>query len=481
MKADHSFVSAPGAVPLLGHTWRFLRDPLSFLRSLPAVGDIVAIRLGPFDALVVCAPELVRQVLVDDRTFDKGGFLFDRSREFLGNGLGTCPHKDHRRQRRMIQPAFHQARLPGYAREMSAQARAVADSWRSGRTIDVLAEMTTISLGTTAATIFSAAPSELRESLAADLLTLEGGVFRRMLLPPRADAVPTRGKRRYDRAQTRSRQSIHRIIADYRADETDHGDLMSMLLAAQDELAAPGAAGASLSDEEIRDQVMSFLFASTDTIGKALSWAWYLLGRHPRTAERLHAEVDAVLKDGTATFEDLPRLEVTRNIVTETMRLYPPGWLLTRTTTVDTELGGRPVPAGTDIVVSPYQMHHRADLYPDPERFDPDRWAPERAGTVPRGAHLTFGGGARKCIGDAYGMTEATLALATIAARWRLEPVPGRKVTAAPYALALGPKGLYMRTVARDGRGREASDRGPRTDGRSEAPSTVAQVPQRGH
>ncbi|WP_200302769.1 cytochrome P450 [Streptomyces adelaidensis] len=453
-QADYSFVTAPGALPLLGHTLRFLRDPLRFLRSLPAVGDLVTIRLGPFDALVVCAPELTRRVLLDDRTFDKGGFLFDRSREFLGNGLGTCPHKDHRRQRRMIQPAFHRGRLPGYAQEMRAQARAVTDAWQAGRTIDVLAETTTISLRTTAATIFSAAPAALRESLAADLVTLEEGVFRRMLLPPHTDAIPTPGKRRYDRAYTRSQQTINRIIADYRADGIDHGDLMSMLLAAQDDLAAPGAEGARLSDEEVRDQVMSFLFASTDTIGKALAWALHLLGRHPRIAERLHAEVDEVLTDGVATFEDLPRLEMTRNIVTETMRLYPPGWLLTRTTTVDTELGGRQIPAGTDVVLSPYQIHHRADLYTDPENFDPDRWAPERVKAIPRDAYLTFGTGARKCIGDAYAMTEATLVLATIAARWRLEHTSGRRrVRAAPYALALGPKELYMRTVARAGQG----------------------------
>ncbi|MFJ9724296.1 cytochrome P450 [Streptomyces sp. NPDC101209] len=458
-QADCSFVTAPGALPLLGHALRFLRDPLRFLRSLPDVGDVVTIRLGPVSAAVVCAPDLVRRVLVDDRTFDKGGFLFDRSREFLGNGLGTCLHKDHRRQRRMIQPAFHRTRLPGYAREMSAQAHAVTDAWRHGQTIDVLAETTSISLRTTAATIFSAAPAALRESLAADLATLEEGVFRRMLLPPHVDAVPTPGKRRYDRAHARSRQTIHRIIADYRADGVDHGDLMSMLLAAQDDLARPGTEGARLSDEEVRDQVMSFLFASTDTIGKALAWALHLLGRHPHITERLHAEVDAVLAGGVARFEDLPRLETTRNVVTETMRLYPPGWLLTRTTTVDAELGGRRLPAGTDVAFSPYQIHHRGDLFTEPERFDPDRWTPDRAAAVPREAFLPFGGGARKCIGDAYALTEATLALATIAARWRLEPAPGRRVRAAPYALALGPKGLFMRTVARDVTGREASGR----------------------
>ncbi|MFE0522998.1 cytochrome P450 [Streptomyces sp. NPDC058954] len=458
-QADCSFVIAPGALPLLGHTLRFLRDPLRFLRSLPDFGDVVTIRLGPVGAVVVCAPELVRQVLVDDRTFDKGGFLFDRSREFLGNGLGTCLHKDHRRQRRMIQPAFHRARLPGYAREMSAQAHAVTDAWRHGRTIDVLAETTAISLRTTAATIFSAAPAALRESLAADLATLEEGVFRRMLLPPHVDAVPTPGKRRYYRAHARSRQTINRIIADYRADGVDHGDLMSMLLAAQDDLAGPGTEGARLSDDEVRDQVMSFLFASTDTIGKALAWALHLLGGHPHIAERLHAEADAVLAGGVAGFDDLPRLEVTRNIITETMRLYPPGWLLTRTTTVDAELGGRHIPAGTDVAFSPYQIHHRGDLFTEPERFDPDRWAPDRAGAIPREAFLPFGGGARKCIGDAYALTEATLALATIAARWRLEPTPGRRVRAAPYALALGPKGLFMRTVARDVAGHEVRGR----------------------
>jgi pentalenene oxygenase len=451
MPADNSFATAPGALPLFGHTLRFLRDPLHFLRSLPAFGDVVTIRLGPVNALVVCTPELTRRVLVDDRTFDKGGFLFDRGREVVGNGLATCPYQEHRRQRRLIQPTFHRANLPAYAREMSAQVRAAADAWQPGRTIDVLAETTMLSLRTATATFFSATPAAVRESLITDMATVGAEAYRRMLLPPRAAAIPTPGKRRFDRARTRFRQTVDCVIADYRADNVDRGDLMSMLLAAQDDLAGPDAQG-YLSDDEVSDQVMTFFFAATETLGASLAWALHLLGRHPRIEERLHAEVDAVLNDRVATFEDLPRLEVTRNIITETQRLYPPTWLLTRRTTVDTELGGRAVLAGTVVVYSPYLVHHRADLYRDPERFDPDRWVPERAKSIPRDAYLAFGAGARKCIGDSVAMTEATLALATIAARWRLEPAPGRQVKASPSAL-LNPTGLYMRTLTREREG----------------------------
>ncbi|MEV4556368.1 cytochrome P450 [Kitasatospora sp. NPDC049285] len=438
----YTWATAPGALPLAGHLLPWLRDPHAFLRGLPAHGDLVAIRLGPVRALVVCHPDLVHRMLVDDRTFDKGGAFFDRGREFAGNGLVTCPYRDHRRQRRLLQPAFHRSRLPGYAALMTDQIDRTTAAWRDGETLDVGAATHELTSRIAGATMFAvtAERAEHRE-LVDTMREVLGGMYRRMLTPAPFDRLPTPAKTRYDRANARLRDYAHRYIRDYRQAGVDHGDLLSLLLHAED-------GERPLDQDEIYDQVVNMLVASVETMGSLLATTLRTLARHPEVEQRLHAECDRVLAGRPATFDDLPQLPYTRQVVEETLRRYSPAWLLSRRPPADAELGGHPVPAGTNLFYSPYQVHGRAELYPDPDRYDPDRWAGQRESRPPTGEFLPFGEGARKCIGDGFAMTEAVLALASIAARWRLRPVLGRR-DAWTKGATLAPRGLRMTVHAR--------------------------------
>ncbi|MGD9485901.1 cytochrome P450 [Streptomyces sp. TRM70308] len=353
------------------------------------------------------------------------------------------PHHLHRKQRRLTQPAFHPARLPGYAQVMAEQIASVTDSWRQDRPIDVLAAMQTVTAHSLVTTVLANTvhDSASLHTMLDDLGTVVRSFSLRTFLPPPLNRLPTAGHRRYRRAQTRLRKAIGSVVADRRAGATDHGDLLSALLAARDPT-AHGSTHQSLSPTELTDQCASFFGAGTDTTAAALAWARYLVALHPDIEDRLHAEVDSVAGGRPPTFEDIPRLELTGRVITETLRLYPPIWMLSRVATCDTQLGGHPIPSGATVLYSPYLVHHRPDLYADPERFDPDRWEDGQATLRPsRGRLVPFGAGSRKCIGDTFAMTEATLALATIAARWRLEPVPGLRVRFSPAAI-LAPQGL---------------------------------------
>ncbi|SDM62231.1 cytochrome P450 [Allokutzneria albata] len=437
--------AVPGALPLLGHIVPLLRDPQRFLTSLPKSGDLVQIRIGPFRASVVCDPELTREILVNDRTFDKGGPLYDRVREVVGNGLGTCPHEEHRRQRRLTQPAFHPSRMEGYARVMAEQIADVLGSWQDGQTVDAFAEMLKLAARIAGATMLSSAlGAEELAQVGDDLTTVTAGFGRRALMFPPLDTLPTPGNLRYVRARSRLRSTISAIVEDYRRKGTDHGDLLSILL------------NTGVTDVEIDDQVLTFFAAGADTSAIALAWMLHLLSQHPGTQERLHAELAAVVGDRDPEWTDLPGLELTGRVVRETLRLHPPSWIFTRTTTVDSRIGRHAVPAGTVIIYSPYLIHHLPDLYPDPRRFDPDRWLPDRAASRPRSAFVGFGAGARKCIGDAFAVAELTLSLATIATRWHVLPASRRKVRAARSALA-SPKNLRLLIQARPKQRKDAS------------------------
>ncbi|WP_107054442.1 cytochrome P450 [Streptomyces sp. NRRL S-350] len=413
--------TAPGALPLLGHAPAFVHRPLDFVAGLAAHGDLVRIRLGPLDAYVACHPELVRRLLADHRTYDKGGLVLDEAREVLGDGLATCPAATHRRQRRMLQTAFHPDRLPDHAAMMAEEIAGTTAPWRHGDTVDVPAAMHRLATAVTARCLVAAPERAGSLPVHASMAAVTRGVARRGMMPlPGADRLPTPGNRRFRRARQDLREVTRRLIAHYRADASDHRDLLSVLLGARDE------DGQGLSDAEIHDHVVTFLLAGTETTAATLSWAWALLAANPAVRDRLHTELDTVLDGRPARHEDLPSLPLTARIVSETLRLYPPVWILSRTVTTDTELGGHHLPAGATVLFSPYLLHRRADLFPCPDRFDPDRWlttAHPAAGT-----YIPFGLGARRCIGDTFGTTEAALAIATIAARWTVTPTPGRPV-----------------------------------------------------
>jgi cytochrome P450 len=443
MRAVNSVPAAPRAWPLVGHALPLLRDPLRFLTSLPTHGDLVSIRIGPIRAIVVCNLELTHQVLTDDRAFDKGGAIFERTREVVGNGLATCPRRDHRRQRRLVQRAFHRTRLPGYVTAMTEQITAGVESWNDEQVIDVHAEMMAITTRALVATMFTDTiePHILRQTFD-DISAVFAGFFRRIFMPPPIDRLPTPGNRRYNQANARLRHTIGTIIADYRASKVDHDDLLSILLTARDSSDGDGERG--LSNAEITDQMMTFLIAGAESTAGALAWAVHLLAQHSEVQERVHDEVASTLAGTAPTYRELSALALTGRVLTETLRLYPSGWLLSRTAAHDTQLGAHRIPAGATIVISPYLLHHHPALHPDPDRFDPSRWEPKTGTQHPRDTYIPFGAGARRCIGDNFGILEATLALAEIVAKWRLMPIPGQHVRAAT-SLVLQPRGLRLR------------------------------------
>ncbi|MCP2317992.1 pentalenene oxygenase [Nocardia amikacinitolerans] len=436
--------TAPGARPLIGHLVPFLKQPFTFLAQLPEHGDLVKIRLGPKVAVVICDPGLARKVLVDDRTFDKGGLFLEREREWLGESVATCTHSTHRHKRRLAQPAFHPKRLADYAHTMTSQIASVVDGWRSGQVLDVCPEMFTITSRVFGAAMFSSTlPAGVLHQVISDLTTTFDGTFQRTLLPDAISRVPIPGTRRYNHANRRLRTTMNDIIAERRASGIDNGDLLSALLTVHDrESDARGTI-----DDDVSDAVVTFFVAGTETTSSALAWVLYLLAKHPEVEAQLHAEIDSVLAGRQPDYSDMERLRVATRIVTETLRLYPPAWFFTRIVTAGVRLEPYELPVGSTVALSPYLIHRRADLYDRPDRFDPDRWLPERAAASP-GAFLPFGGGARKCIGEAFGMTEVVLALVTIASRWRLQTVAGSRVRP-PLSVSLVPGGLHLRVLDR--------------------------------
>ncbi|MCX4820913.1 cytochrome P450 [Streptomyces sp. NBC_01142] len=457
MTRANAVPQAPGGLPLVGHAPRLLRGVLEFLRTLPAHGDLVGVRLGPLRTVVVCEPELTREFLRSDHIFDKRGPFFGLARELAGPNLATCEHGQHRRQRRLMQPAFARDRFSGYGRIMSRRVSAVADDWRGGQVVDVLPEMQRITMGTLMEAMFAdEMPLPVQRRATADLSTIFGGSFLHGVVPGWLAWLPGMRKRMIVQAADRLRGDLGVIISGRRADGTDRGDLLSAMLASggatdRESTGCPhNGNGNGFTATEIGDQAMALLGAGTDTTAATLAWALHLLSQHADIQRRIHAEVDDVLAVAPARLHHLPELTLTGRIVTETLRLYPPAWLVPRVVTADTVLGGYRLPAGATVFYSPYVIHHRGDLYEGPERFDPDRWDDSRRPQPPRHAYLPFGAGARKCIGDQFAFKEAVLALATITARWHLYPVAERPVTAHP-GIELRPRGLHLRVTARPG------------------------------
>ncbi|GAB2851935.1 cytochrome P450 [Streptomyces deserti] len=449
---DWTVGTAPGIFPFIGHGIDLVRRPLAFLNSLPAHGDLVEIRLGPQRAWMACHPELVHQVLRDPRTFDKGGPLYDRLRMLLGDGVGTCRHQDHRRQRRLLQPEFRKARVAEQVALMGEEVESACRAWRAGQVVDISATMLDLSTRVVSRVLFSdsldaATAAEMRRCLA----TVVRGMFIRTVMP--VDALfrlPTPANRRYQHASDRLRAIVEAAIAERRGGtpHDDRDDLLGTLLAA----ARGDGGGTAITDREVHGQVITLMFAGAESTSLCLSSALELLGRHPDEEARLHSEVDAVLAGGRPPGPDaLPRLVHTRCVLTETLRHRPPGWLFTRVTTKGTELAGHRLPQGATVMFSPYLLHHDPAWFPDPDRFLPDRWLPGQAVAVPPGAMIPFGAGSRKCIGETLALAEATVAVAFIARHWRLRHLPGYAERLRPAA-SLGPRGLMMVSEPRAGR-----------------------------
>jgi cytochrome P450 len=418
---------APGAVPILGHVHRLIRDPLDFIEGLQEIGPVVRLRLGPRDAYVLTRSDLVRRMLTTDlRYFERAGTVFDTGREVLGNGLATCTNVDHRWQRPLVQPAFHPTRLAGYGPTIQRCVSEVLDSWQPGCVVDLIPEMNRLAALVVSRTLISSPEAaDAANRIARKLPVVLNGVFRRMVVPvPLLHKVPTSTNRRYVRDRDLMWAAIERVVAQYRSVGGDQQDLLSMIMAAGSDGDGPG-----FSDALTRDQIMTMLFAATETTAVLMASSLQMVMDDPEVERRLRTEVDEVAHGDPPRFEDLARLPYTARVLTETLRLHSPIWMLSRSTTDDVDMAGYRIPAGVDVLYSPYALNRDPELFPDPHRFDPDRWLPSRVTSAQRSGTFGFGGGRRQCIGANFAMIEATMTLATAISRWRLRSATGKRVT----------------------------------------------------
>ncbi|KAA8886246.1 cytochrome P450 [Nocardia colli] len=448
MSGFESIPIAAGRRLGIGHASEFLNDPIGFISSLASHGPLWRVQLGPQTVVVVCEQGLIRKVLIDDRTFDKGGPFYERTREVAGNGLGTCPHNEHRRQRRLCQSAFRTDRIRGYSTIMASVIENSLAEWRDGKIIDLSSEMTELAVNIAVRTMFSTALDEAAiQEVSHDLDVITQGLFRRTVLPPVISRLPTPGNRRFLHARRRVRRLASDIVAERRAEGVDHGDLLSAFLAARD----LGPARTAMTGTELIDQVFTFLLAGAETTASAICWALYSVNIDPELLDELQAEVDSVLAGRAAQFDDLDKLPTVGRVLTETLRMYPPGWMVTRIASRDTELNGCKIPAGTVIAISPHAIQRSSGPYAQSDKFIPDRW---RVAGLPTSAYLPFGAGARRCIGDLFALTEAGMVVATITASWRLAPIVRVPGTVSLRDLP-APRHMWMELSARSVERRE--------------------------
>lgn len=420
----------------VGSAWRartLWRDPGAALREIArGAGDAIGLRLYGRRVLLLLDPGLVGELLVDHQGDTTKGPGVQRTRGLLGDGLLTAEGAAHRKARRLVAPAFAPRRLATYTDIFATHAAAHVTGWTDGATLDMHQQMGALTLDIVGASLLGVDLSQdttgIRSSLETALASFNAGgsLLGRRRGTGEADAV---------------HRVIERVVEARRASPSDdRGDVISALLAASGD--ADG-----LSESEVHDHVLTLLMAGHETTANALSWALHLLGEHPEVEQALHAEVDRLA--GAPAFGNLPQLTWTRAVITETMRLYPPAWILGRTVRTDLVLGAWHAPAGTVVAVSPLLLHRDPRWFPDPDRFDPGRWLDERRAGVPRHAYLPFGAGPRSCIGEQFAWAEATTVLATIAARYTARTIADHAATPS-YRVTLRPaKGLPMRVRSR--------------------------------
>jgi cytochrome P450 len=434
--------SGPKGKPFVGHLMEFRNDPINFLLRLAQEhGDIVHFKLGPQDIYLVNHPDYIKDILVtNNRNFMKSRGL-QMAKRFLGEGLLTSEGEFHRRQRRLAQPAFHRQRINAYATVMTEYAVRCRDRWRDGETLDMSEEMMRLTLAIVGKTLFDAdVESEAGEI--GEALTSMMKLFERITTPfsELLDKLPLPSNYRSRKARQRLDDTIYRIINERRASGEDRGDLLSMLLLAQDE----EGDGGSMTDLQLRDEAMTIFLAGHETTANALSWTWYLLSKHPEIEDKLHTEIDGVLGGELATADDVARLRYTHMVFSEAMRLYPPAWTIGRRALSDYKIDGFTIPSDAIILMSPYVMHHDARYYPDPFKFDPERWTPEAQAARPKFSYFPFGGGPRVCIGEGFAWMEGVLLIATLAQQWRMRLAPGQQIVPKPRITLRPRDGLRM-------------------------------------
>lgn len=426
-------------LPVVGLLPQFRSNPPEFLQRLARTdGDLVHFRLGLQDVYLVSKPEWIKDILVTNQTnFTKSRFL-ERAKILLGDGLLTSEGEFHRRQRRLVQPAFHRDRLIGYASAMVECTARTREQWIDGATLDMAREMMRLTLMVVAKTLFSADVTSEAEHIG-EALTQVMTLFDMVLMPfsKLVEKLPFPSVRRFHKARAFLDKTIYGIIAERRAHKEDRGDLLSMLLLTRED---DGSAG--MSDKQIRDEALTLFLAGHETTANALMWTWYLLSENPSAAEKFYDEVDRVLECRLPAFDDIPQLKYTESVFTEAMRLYPPAWVIGRRAKTDYVIGEYTVPARSILMMSPYVVHRDRRWFAEPDQFNPSRWTSSE--DRPKFSYFPFGGGTRVCIGERFAWMEGILLLATVAQRWRFKLAPGQSVATAALITLRAKHGMKM-------------------------------------
>ena len=436
----------PRVIPLSG-LFAYRRGPLPFFQKLAErYGDISYFRLGPQQAFFFNHPDYIKDILVTNHQNFMKGLALQRAKRLLGEGLLTSEGDFHRRQRRLAQPAFHRLRIASYADVMTAHASQTGRSWNDNETLDISEEMMRLTLGIVGKTLFDAdVKSDAQE--VGEAMTVSMDLFNTLTLPfyELLQKLPLPQFRRFDDAKRRLDAIIFRLIEERRRSGQDRGDLLSMLLLAQD----TEGDGGQMTDAQLRDELMTIFLAGHETTSNALTWTWYLLSQNPEVESKLHEEIDEILQGRLPAFEDVARMKYTEMVLAESMRLYPPAWALGRMALNDFEIGGYVVPKKSLVLMSQYVMHRDPRYFAEPMRFDPERWSPEARETRPQFSYFPFGGGPRRCIGEGFAWMEGILLLATLAQHWRMRLAPNHPVELKPV-MTLRPKhGMRMIVMRR--------------------------------
>ena len=408
-------------------------------------GDIAHYKIGWNHIVFLNHPDYIREVLVvQNDNFIKERTV-RRTKMLLGEGLITAEGAQHRLQRQVAQPAFHRQRIPEYASTMVEEAVRTRDGWREGEQRDIAIDMMHLTLNVVAKTLFATELGDEVEELA-DAINRIMGLYNFLVMLPAAEwLVHMRppGLAAFVRARKRIDAVVYRMIEAHRRQSSDGRSLLDLMLTASPDQS-------SASEQSLRDQVITIFLAGYETVANALSWTWYLLSQNPDCERRLHQEIDRELQGRLPTFDDVPRLRYVEMVLAESMRLYPPAWAMGRYALKDFRLGEFWLPAKTTVLMSQFVTHRDPRFFPDPLRFDPERFTPEEKARRTKFSYFPFGAGFRQCIGESFAWMEGVLLLATIAQQWKFRLISGHRVEPEPL-ITLRPKYGMRMTVERRG------------------------------
>jgi len=420
------------------------RDPLGYLtRAARKHGDVVHIKIGRKSDFLLNHPDLVRAALLDHENLRR--CVHRPLRRVLGKGLLTCRGERHKKQRALLQPMFTRERIVALGDVMVGEITRRTDRWREGATLDMAPEMLELAISIAGKALFdvdfSSKAAGLRDALVTVLqatrfnnLAVASKQFEKLSLPIH---------RRFARAAEKLETEIRAIIAERQKGASEGPDLLSIMVRLQKQ------SRKGLTEQKIRDQILTFLMVGHETTATALMWTWYLLSENPEVTKKLYSEVDHVLGDRLPSGQDCDRLPYTRMVFAESMRLYPPVWLLTRRAVGDVKINGFVIRSGSYVHLSPFVMHRDPRYFPEPERFDPERWTPEAVAARPKFSYFPFGGGSLQCIGEGFGWMQGVLTIATLARRWQMRLVPGHRIELGPHITLRSRYGMPMKLERR--------------------------------